>query len=72
MRRFKQQISQEECIRILQEEKRGVLSMIGENGYPYAGFSFHDTPELLDTILTKYPEMEFVQLQINYLDWESG
>ena len=35
MRRFKQQISQEECIRILQEEKRGVLSMIGENGYPY-------------------------------------
>ena len=37
----------------------------------HAGFSFHDTPELLDTILTKYPEMEFVQLQINYLDWES-
>ena len=35
MRRFKQQISQEECIRILCEEKRGVLSMIGENGYPY-------------------------------------
>ena len=29
------------------------------------------TPELLDTILTRYPEMEFVQLQINYLDWES-
>ncbi len=37
----------------------------------HAGFSFHDTPELLDEILTKYPEMEFVQLQINYLDWES-
>ncbi|MBO4863718.1 MAG: aldo/keto reductase [Eubacterium sp.] len=37
----------------------------------HAGFSFHDTPELLDKILTKYPEMEFVQLQINYLDWES-
>lgn len=37
----------------------------------HAGFSFHDTPELLDQILTKYPEMEFVQLQINYLDWES-
>ena len=36
-----------------------------------AGFSFHDTPELLDEILTKYPQMEFVQLQINYLDWES-
>ena len=37
----------------------------------HAGFSYHDTAELLDEILTKYPEMEFVQLQINYLDWES-
>ena len=37
----------------------------------HAGFSFHDTPELLDRILTAHPEMEFVQLQINYLDWES-
>ena len=36
MRRMKQQISGEECIRILQEEKRGVLSMHGEDGYPYA------------------------------------
>ena len=35
------------------------------------GFSFHDTPELLDRVLTDHPEMEFVQLQINYLDWES-
>ena len=37
----------------------------------HAGFSFHDKPELLDKILTDHPEMEFVQLQINYLDWES-
>ncbi|WP_026508364.1 aldo/keto reductase [Butyrivibrio sp. MC2013] len=37
----------------------------------HAGFSYHDTPELLDEILTRHPEMEFVQLQINYLDWES-
>lgn len=37
----------------------------------HAGFSFHDSPELLDKILTDHPEMEFVQLQINYLDWES-
>jgi nitroimidazol reductase NimA-like FMN-containing flavoprotein (pyridoxamine 5'-phosphate oxidase superfamily) len=36
MRRKKQQISREECIRILKEEPRGVLSMAGENGYPYA------------------------------------
>jgi len=37
----------------------------------HAGFSFHGSPELLDEILTRHPEMEFVQLQINYLDWES-
>ena len=35
MRRFKQQISEEECLRILKEEKRGVLSMFGGGGYPY-------------------------------------
>jgi len=37
----------------------------------HIGFSFHDSPELLDEVLTGHPEMEFVQLQINYLDWES-
>ncbi len=37
----------------------------------HAGFSFHDSAELLDEILTRHPEMEFVQLQINYLDWDS-
>ncbi len=35
------------------------------------GFSFHDSAEVLDQILTEHPEVEFVQLQINYLDWES-
>ena len=35
------------------------------------GFSFHDTADVLDRILTEHPEMEFVQLQLNYLDWES-
>ena len=35
MRRYRQQISTKECIRILKTEKRGVLSMLGENGYPY-------------------------------------
>ena len=35
------------------------------------GMSFHDTPELLDEILTRHPGLDFVQLQINYLDWES-
>ncbi len=38
----------------------------------HCGFSFHDTPEVLDRILTEHPQMEFVQLQINYLDWNSS
>ena len=53
-----------DCFRWLLDKKaRGLVK--------HAGFSFHGSPELLDEILTKYPEMEFVQLQINYLDWES-
>lgn len=35
MRRIKQQVSDEECIRILKEEKRAALSVIGDDGYPY-------------------------------------
>jgi len=38
----------------------------------HMGFSFHDSPELLDRILTEHPEAEFVQLQINYADWDDG
>ena len=53
-----------DCFNWLLEKKRQGL-------VKHAGFSFHDNPELLDEILTKHPEMEFVQLQINYLDWES-
>lgn len=34
------------------------------------GFSFHGSPELLDSLLTKHPDAEFVQLQLNYADWE--
>lgn len=34
------------------------------------GFSFHDKPQVLEKILSAHPEMDFVQLQINYLDWE--
>ena len=37
----------------------------------HIGFSYHDGPELLDRILTEHPEIEYVQLQLNYLDWDS-
>lgn len=43
-----------------------------ENGYiGKIGFSFHDTANVLDKILKKHPEVDFVQIQLNYLDWES-
>ena len=45
------------------EKKKGKIK--------HLGFSFHSTPEQLEEILTKHPEAEFVQLQINYGDWES-
>ncbi|MBO7365013.1 MAG: aldo/keto reductase [Lachnospiraceae bacterium] len=35
------------------------------------GFSFHSGPELLDELLTAHPDVSFVQLQINYADWEN-
>ncbi len=35
MRRFKQKVSDQECIEILKTTKRGVLSVIGDDGYPY-------------------------------------
>ncbi|MCM1082891.1 MAG: aldo/keto reductase [Clostridium sp.] len=53
-----------DCFNWLRDKKKQGL-------VKHMGLSFHDTPALLDEILTKYPDMEFVQLQINYLDWES-
>ena len=35
------------------------------------GFSFHDSPELLDRILTEHPETDFVQIPVSYYDWNS-
>ena len=35
MRRIKQQLDESDCIAVLKTEKRGVLSMLGEDGYPY-------------------------------------
>ena len=37
----------------------------------HLGFSMHDSAEALDKVLTEHPEVEFVQLQINYADWDS-
>ena len=42
-----------------------------EGKIKHLGFSFHDSPEVLDQILTDHPEVEFVQIIINYFDWNS-
>lgn len=43
-----------------------------EGTVKHIGFSFHDKADLLEEILIAHPEVEFVQLQINFLDWESA
>ena len=42
-----------------------------EGKVSHIGMSYHDNAELLDEILIAHPEIEVVQLQINYLDWEN-
>lgn len=42
-----------------------------EGKIKHIGFSFHDKAEVLDEFLTRHPEMEYVQLQLNYADWEN-
>jgi predicted aldo/keto reductase-like oxidoreductase len=52
------------CFDFLAEQKR--LGRVR-----YTGFSFHDTADVLDGILTRHPEVDVVQLQLNYLDWDN-
>jgi predicted aldo/keto reductase-like oxidoreductase len=53
-----------DCFTWLKDKKaKGLVKNIG--------FSYHDGPELLDKLLTEHPEMDVVQLQINYLDWKN-
>lgn len=49
---------------VLRQKEDGRLKSVG--------FSMHDDADLLDRILRDHPEMEFVQLQINYLDWDDA
>lgn len=43
-----------------------------EGKIKHVGISFHDSAEMLDRILTDYPQLDVVQLQLNYLDWEDA
>lgn len=57
-------------------ERFGSFDFIGrkkaEGKIKRIGFSFHDDAALLDRILDEHPEVDFVQLQINYLDWDNA
>ncbi|MBQ6372645.1 MAG: aldo/keto reductase [Oscillospiraceae bacterium] len=46
-----------------------VNRMVAEGKIKHLGFSCHGKPPLLDKVLTEHPEVEFVQLQINFMDW---
>ena len=48
---------------VKEEKEKGTIK--------HYGFSFHAGPDLLDQLLTEHPDVDFVQLQINYADWES-
>ena len=43
----------------------------GEGKIKHLGFSYHGTPELLVKIVDSHPEIEFVQIQLNYADWDN-
>lgn len=52
------------CFDFLRELKEQKLAR-------YTGFSFHDTADVLDDILTRHPQIDVVQIQLNYLDWDN-
>lgn len=53
-----------DCFRWAMEKK-------SEGQIRHFGFSYHGSPELLEEVLDRHPEVEFVQIQLNYVDWEN-
>ncbi|MDR1316113.1 MAG: aldo/keto reductase [Spirochaetales bacterium] len=53
-----------DCFSFIQEKKK--QGLVGKTG-----FSYHDNAKLLDAILASHPEVDFVQIQLNYADWDS-
>ena len=46
------------------------FALKAEGKIRHVGLSFHDRAEVLDRILTEYPQIEVVQIQFNYLDYD--
>ena len=64
-----------QCTGVYEKYKRcrayeTALELKSEGKIRHLGISFHDTPEKLDEILTEYPQIEAVQIQFNYLDYD--
>lgn len=53
-----------DCFNFCMEKKK-------EGKIRHFGFSFHGTPELLERLVDEHPEVEFVQIQLNYADWDN-
>ena len=47
------------------------LQKKAEGKIRHFGFSFHGSPDLLESVLDRHPEVEFVQIQLNYADWNN-
>lgn len=58
-------VEKQDCFSFLREKQK-------QGKARHIGFSYHDNAELLEAILTRHPEAEFVQLQLNYADWDSA
>ena len=49
-----------------------IVKQLKEQGrVKHIGISFHDKPALLDRVLDEHPEIEVVQIQFNYADYEN-
>ena len=48
------------------------LELKAEGKIKHFGISFHDTADVLEQILSEYPQIELVQIQLNYVDWDSS
>ena len=62
--KHKKKYTQIDSIKFIQDKKK-------EGKVKHIGISTHDSPQFLESILYENPWIEFVQLQINYLDWEN-
>ena len=66
-------LNRENLVSAEQYDQFGFLASLKEQGLAgRIGFSYHDSAALLDEILTRHPQVDLVQIQLNYLDWDAA